>query len=204
MQIVRYPGEDPAWAVVDDRGILRHIAGSLAAWAPRIAGGEGVSALPRTGRCMVADRAELSDLRPLLRRRFTLPSESGGAPSRLVAIVAASLAGRSNPFRSFLGYGLLDAIGDCRVLLTRDEFGDAPPQLACQACHGRLEEQVRALDAEVSLATGDAIVLGAPVLASRLADRLAGANLDRSMQALRRAGCVLTDGAALPGTAARL
>jgi hypothetical protein len=178
VQLVRFDGEQPGWALVDeDQGVLRHVAGELTAWSPRITGGEGVWALPRTGRVRpVAD--PLLNLRPLLSRILQLPGSRPPAAPRLAAVVGTSLAGRRNPFRSIFGYVLLDGEQGCRVVVTRDEFGDQPPRLSVSCGDpASLVERLQALDGALGLRPADLVVLGEADLDDHLAVRLTAANL---------------------------
>jgi len=187
VQLVRFDGEQPGWALVDeDRGVLRHVAGELTAWAPRIAGGEGLCALPLTGRVRPAAEPLLS-LRPLLNRILQLPGSSPPAAPRLAAVVGTSLAGRRNPFRSIFGYVLLDGEPGCRAVVTRDEFGDQPPGLlASSGDPASLVERLQALDGAFGLRPADVVVLGSADLDDPLAARLTAANLSSPLRHEKR------------------
>lgn len=121
------------WALVDEAGAgLRHVSGGLAAWAPRIAGGEGVGALPLNGRVSpLGSLAALGAPEPL-RKIFPGPW-NGSAGRTIAAVVGVTLAGRRNPVRSLCGYvaayrdrtGRVTRLGTAMV--TRGEFGDAAP-----------------------------------------------------------------------------
>ncbi|HEY2751587.1 hypothetical protein [Phenylobacterium sp.] len=178
MQLVGFDPEQSGWALVDeDQGVLRHVAGGLTAWGPRLAGGEGFWALPRTGRARrIPER--LSSLRPLLGRILQLPGVKPPPAPRLAAVVGTTLAGRRNPFRSFLGYLLLDGEQSCRTLVTRDEFGDQPPSLSPGAgdC-ASLVERLQALDGAFGLRPADMVVLGAAQVDDDMAERLTAGNL---------------------------
>lgn len=180
MQLVRFDGEQPSWAVVDeDDGVVRHIAGELTAWSARIAGGEGVWALPRTGR--VRPIAEpLSSLRPLLSRILQIPGAGPPGARQLAAVIGTSLTGRRNPFRSILGYVLLEDERGCPAVVTRDEFGDLAPGLsASPADLASLPERLQALDHADGLRSGDLVILGKADLNDHLAARLSATNLAR-------------------------
>jgi hypothetical protein len=206
VQLVRFDGEQPGWALVDeDGGLLRHVAGELTAWAPRIAGGEGFCALPLTGRTRPAAEPLLS-LRPLLNRILQLPGSSPPAAPRLAAVVGAPLAGRRNPFRSIFGYVLLDGEQGCRTVVTRDEFGDQPPGLSGDPASwaGRL----LALDGAFGLRPADVVVLGRADVDDHLTARLSAANLAASRRRetrraawMRRPEELAAPGLAYPGQA---
>ena len=178
MQLVRFGEEQRGWALVDeDQGVLRHVAGELTAWGPRIAGGEGVWALPRTGRVR-SPSEPLSNLRPLLGRILQLPGARPPTAPRLAAVIGTSLAGRRNPFRSILGYVQLDGEQGCMALVTRDEFGDEPPDLSDPAGDpASLVERLQALDDAYRLRPADVVVLGRADVDDHLAARLTAANL---------------------------
>jgi hypothetical protein len=202
VQLVGFDVEDPNWALVDEvRGELRHVAGGLAAWGPRIAGGEGTWALPQTGRVRPVN-GRRPDLRPLLRRVLDLPASRPVAGPRLAAIVGVSLTGRRNPFRSVVGYALLGDDEVCRCIVTRDEFQEAdPPALPFADCGGpaRWTERLEALDAVRGLRPGDAVVLGAPEVDAPMAARLSASNLGEETNAGGAAGSRRSVGNAADG-----
>lgn len=184
MRLARFSVDEFDWALIDEReGFLRHVAGGLNAWGPRIAGGEGSAALPLTGRQLPAAEAS-SDLRPLLLRVLDLPPSEGHSGMRIAAVVGAPLEGRRNPFRSVIGYILLDEQHRSRVLVTRDEFGAEPPRIADSAedsADAPAGERMWELDAAWGLKPGDVVVLGTPVLDARMAARLVGADAQRAL-----------------------
>jgi hypothetical protein len=183
VQLVGFDPEQTGWALVDeDQGLLRHVAGGLSAWGPRLAGGEGVWALPRTGRVRRTSE-RLSSLRPLLGRILQLPGAKPPPAPRLAGVVGTSLAGRRNPFRSFLGYLLLDGEQGCKTVVTRDEFGDRPPSLTPEAGDsGSLIERLQALDGAFGLRPADLVVLGAAQVDDDMAERLTAGNLSAFQQ----------------------
>jgi hypothetical protein len=143
-----------AWGLVDETGDeILQIAASLPSWSPRIAGGEGIEALPRTGRRHALAAVEL--LAPVsdgarvygeagweaARLRVSQIPPPPGALALGVAVVGASLTGRRNPLRSVFGYGAawgeILADGDRVVhiapwLETRGIYGDERPDLGAQ------------------------------------------------------------------------
>lgn len=121
MVLVRFKlGEDMAWGLVDlDQWTVRHIAGGLHAWAPRIAGGEGVSVLPFTGRRFQME--DVSFVPPIENGtrihgdldvvwQPTLPSRPSGtegvepAADACLVILGAPLHGRRNPLGAVFGF----------------------------------------------------------------------------------------------------
>lgn len=162
------------WAWVDEaRGGLKHVAGGLSAWAPRIASGEGRNALPLTGREALLGSAD--PLHPSIFRRV-LPGPAADAWSLgLAAVVGCSLVGRTNPFRSVVGYVGIERAANRmtfgRFLVTRDEFGDQPPLLRPGfSIHVTAREHLESFGGE--LYTGDLLVLGPVDLPGVLAVRL--------------------------------
>jgi hypothetical protein len=171
------------WALLDEeRGQLLTIAGSLNAWAPRLAGGEGRWALPLNGR-VAPVRAALSAAPAGLFDRVFGPAEPAAPGATLLAgVLGAPLTGRSNPLRSLCGYlaiSRLDGASDWVMgpaLVTRDEFGDGPPLLG-PALGGQARDPVahlRQTDAENDLRTGDIVVFGPYESDRRCFGRLAG------------------------------
>lgn len=162
------------WAYVDEtRQVLERVAATLSAWSPRIANGEGRAALPLTGR--LAPMADAEPLEaPLFRRVLPAPADAGWAEG-IAAVVGCSLVGRANPFRSIMGYvGVAkggSGISLGRYLVTRDEFGDAPPRLT-----GNPLVKITArehLDSfQGDLVPGDLLMLGPADLPEPLVDRL--------------------------------
>ncbi|HEX4709961.1 hypothetical protein [Phenylobacterium sp.] len=187
MQFVRFDEEQLGWALVDeDEGVLRHVAGEMTAWGPRIAGGEGVWALPLTGRVRPAAQP-LLNLRPLLSRILQFPGARPPPAPRLAAVVGTSLAGRRNPFRSIFGYVLLDGEHGCRTVVTRDEFGDQPPGLSASSGYpASLVERLQALDRACGLRPADLVVLGKAEVDDHLHARLMAANLAASRRREKR------------------
>ena len=167
MQLVRFPALSDQWAVVDDNGVLRHVAGELSAWGPRLCGGEGIAALPRTGRTFSGKPGKSFPHKSI----FFL-SQSGGA--RIAAMVGVALSGRPNPFRSIVGYTLFGEDGPGEVLVTRDEFGDEPPALEEGLDAPALKLALQLLDQNYTLRPGDLVVLGRPLLEPAMRKRLAG------------------------------
>lgn len=121
MILVRFKlGEDMAWGLVDlDQRTVRHIAGGLHAWAPRIAGGEGVSVFPFTGRRFQMEDVSLVppiEEETLVHGDFdvvwqaALPICMSGAAGfeqaseECLAILGAPLHGRRNPLGAVFGF----------------------------------------------------------------------------------------------------
>lgn len=162
------------WAWVDEAcSGLKHVAGGLSAWAPRIASGEGRNALPLTGRAASLGSADPLDL-AIFRR--VLPGPLTGAWSLgLAAVVGCSLVGRTNPFRSVVGYvGIVRSAGQMTLghfLVTRDEFGDQPPPLS-RSFPNRVTAREHLESFGGELYTGDLLVLGPVDLPGELAARL--------------------------------
>jgi len=157
------------WALVEGV-LLKHVAGALSAWSPRIASGEGRTALPLTGR--KAPIASAEPLSPANFRRILTGPADGAWPLGLAAVVGCSLVGRTNPFRSIVGYvGLAQVDGRMvfgRYLVTREEFGDAPPRLGAHPMiHVTAREHLDTFGED--LGTGDLLILGPVKLPSPLA-----------------------------------
>ncbi|HEX5379573.1 MAG TPA: DUF2437 domain-containing protein [Phenylobacterium sp.] len=124
MKIVRFKTQTGIhWGLLDEaQDEIREIAGGLRAWAPRVANGEGVCALPCNGRRHRMEDVELlapieDDARIFESGGFAMvnpvaAARAGRAPSHGareravlgVAIIGAPLAGRQNPLRSVFGY----------------------------------------------------------------------------------------------------
>jgi hypothetical protein len=177
------------WALVDEAGAdLRHVSGGLAAWAPRIAGGEGVGALPLNGRVTPpGPLAALSAPGPL--RRILPGPREASAGRAIAAVIGVTLTGRRNPVRSLCGYvaayhdpvGRLTRLGT--VMVTRGEFGDAAPLLVTPDTAGDGEgaadfaSYLTWLDSQRDLRIGDVVMLGAAALSARQWMRLEGGDL---------------------------
>jgi hypothetical protein len=184
------------WSLLDEeQQVLRHVAGRLTAWAPRLAGGEGVWALPLTGR--IYDRGALArhDLRAGLGRLFSLSAAAGASPElELAAVVGNSLEGRRNPFRSICGYTAAQRLSDRRrlgpVLITRDEVGDTLPASLADAEAQSVAERLLRLHHDTTLRTGDVVLLGPLGPAEPLRTRLMtiGANAPRVVVAAEEEG----------------
>jgi hypothetical protein len=182
------------WALVDEAGAgLRHLSGGLSAWAPRIAGGEGVGALPLNGRVTPLGPLAALDAPGPLRR--ILPGPRKASEGRTIAaVIGVTLAGRRNPVRSLGGYvaayhdpvGRLTRLGT--VMVTRDEFGDAAPLLATLDTVGDGEgaadfaSYLTWLDGQRDLRIGDVVMLGAATLSARQWIRLEGGDLADSAE----------------------
>lgn len=126
MRFVRFRASgESAWGLLAGEGeTILHIAGAFRAWSPRIAGGEGVHALPCTGRRYA--QAEVELLAPADDGAMIYDGDAGlpavarlsaagprptGAPLG-VALVGAPLVGRSSPLRSLFGHTLAWRSGD--------------------------------------------------------------------------------------------
>lgn len=148
------------WALVGSGGArLLDIAGRFSAWAPRLANGEGVEALPLTGAFSDPARASNVSLQAALGRSV------GGDQDEtecLGAVIGNSFVGRSDPFQSLAGYVLMDckrSVLRAPLLVTRREFG---PELTESLALGRgmAAEELRAQDAGRGLQVGDVVSLG--------------------------------------------
>ncbi len=169
--------KDGGWALVDEStGTLRHLAGGLNAWAPRLTCGEGEHVLPCTGR-VGAQPADPCVAGQVFERVFHLEDAAEAPDWSLAAVVGATLMGRQNPVRSILGYiavrrnaGKLEA-GPC--IVTREDFGDLPT-IGC-GLHGTpLDVAERMVDADrrAGLRTGDLVVFGKARISTRQTSRL--------------------------------
>lgn len=163
MRLVHVEPED-AWALVDERvGLLRLVSGGVTAWGGRIAGGEGVWALPINGR--LASRPQ--DSIGCQRFRRILGGDDAGEGEMLATVLGAPLEGRRDPLRSVCGYMLAagpppdDRLGP--VLMTPDEFQDAPAILR-DGVQVSAPECLRRMDATYGLKSGDVVILGTPLL----------------------------------------
>jgi hypothetical protein len=152
------------WALVDEaEGRLRGVAGGFFAWAPRLAAGEGVRALPLNGKRYPITQPDFCGIRPGLRRVF----EAGPAAGRdvaVAAVVGTSLVGRRDPLQSVAGFASATfrdgewRLGDVLVTpegSTERSLCDVSPELATL-------KWIEALDHEQHLGIGDAIILGPP------------------------------------------
>jgi len=159
MKLIRFRhGPTLRWGLLDDSGYeVRHVLGALPAWAPLIANGAGEGVLPCSGERSPLGAVEVvapvepsakvySEIDGLDHAGFSVsdaPREVAIAAGDRVAVVVigAPLAGRSNPLRSVLGYGVASRTwrgeaGPGRTLifapsiLGRARFGDASPDLS--------------------------------------------------------------------------
>jgi hypothetical protein len=165
------PGGQTDWALLDGEGegMLRHLAGGLAIWAPRVAYGEGRGALPINGRTEAWRPTEAFCLGRHFRR--VLPGSTTEAADGLAAVVGAPPMGRSNPLRCVVGYvavtprwdGGPPALGP--VLVTADVFGAKGPTLVEAPS---VDQQLWTQDAGHGLRTGDVVILGRASLSNGL------------------------------------
>lgn len=162
-----FPGDDTDWALIEpEHGLMRHLAGALPVWAPRIAFGEGRAALPLNGR--VEPWRVTPPLLPgrHIGRLFEGPYTDG--PHLLAALMGAPPLGRPNAHRCIVGYLAAMACGEPGlttlgpVLMTADEFGPEGPDL--DARRMTIRARIEALDVDQGLRTGDVVVLGSAAL----------------------------------------
>lgn len=168
MRLVRFrSGCEVAWGLfADDGETILHVAGGFHAWSPRIAGGEGLHALPLTGRRRL--QAEVELLAPVETGATiydggaaasvagaTAPGlRMAGAPLGL-ALVGAPLVGRRNPLKSLFGHALAWRSGDQLAI---------SPVVAVRALPGTpaveqgLANDLTRLDAAHGLRSGDMVV----------------------------------------------
>ncbi|MBS0363558.1 MAG: hypothetical protein JSR98_19455 [Proteobacteria bacterium] len=145
---------------------MRHLAGALSAWAPRIAFGEGRAALPLNGRREAWRPTEDFALDRHFRRLFCAPHDAGG--SLLAAVIGAAPMGGEKPERCVVGY-LEARVADDRavtlgpVLISADEFDPSGPTLAVD--NPSIVDQLIGLDRLHGLRTGDVVVVGPATLA---------------------------------------
>ena len=167
---------DGSWALLDERhGVARQIAGRLTAWAPRLAGGEGMWALPLTGRSEPDERRTALD--PTAFGRMAVIHQIGKVRSGVAAVIGASLVGRRNSFRSVCGYVGVRSRGGSwclgPALVTRDEIGDEPPALVdAESFASSPANYLLQVDRERALASGDLVLLGELDPTSNFSQRL--------------------------------
>lgn len=173
LKLVRFKaGGDVAWGLLaDDEATLHHVAGGFRAWSPRIAGGEGANALPRTGRRHALAEVEL--LTPVEDGAAIYDARGGLAAGMLsvagprsvemavgVAVVGAPLAGRFNPLRSLFGYTL----GWCSNLGGAAALALSPIVTTCggldpePAITSALARDLTRLDVRAQLRPGDLVL----------------------------------------------
>ena len=189
---------DGRWGLLDQRPeAAAVIAGALPAWAPRIAAGEGRWALPLIGRWEPAETIRDFDVALMFRRVLFLDSLQPGRACGLAAVVGTSLAGRTNPFRSVVGYLAVSPGPDGKsqrfgqVLITRDEFGDRPPSLVNALNLVELDpmSELWAMDRRHGLRSGDVVVLGAAALDAAITRRFSQAPAWEAREPLARKPC---------------
>lgn len=168
MRLVQVEDGD-AWALIDEgAAMLRMVSGGVTAWGARIAGGEGVWALPINGRLATGMRDAIEPER--FRRVLGVERLSGGAV--LAGVLGAPIEGRRSPVHSLCGYILVEA--DLRlgpVLVTRGEFPDTPATLHDGVLIST-PDLLRQLDAREGLRAGDVVILGEPLLTAHQRARL--------------------------------
>ncbi|HEX5264990.1 MAG TPA: hypothetical protein VFW13_15775 [Phenylobacterium sp.] len=164
------PGAPCEWALLDaEARVIRHLAGPLSAWAPRIAFGEGCTALPLNGRREVWRETEGFKLGRHFRRLFSAPCDS---PSGLLAaVMGAAPMGASSPLRCVVGYVEAQGAEDRAlrlgpVLLSADEFGPSGPRLSPNS--PPIADQLTVLEQLHGLRTGDVVVLGPAELSASM------------------------------------
>jgi len=166
-----FPGGSADWALVEPgQGIMRHLAGGLAIWAPRIAFGEGRTALPLNGR--VEPWRPTGPLCPGRHYRRVFPAAGGEVGDHLAALLGAAPMGCSNPARCVVGYVAVTSrspdappvLGP--VLMTAKAFGPGGPVLAPGI--DPVADQLEARDRDRGLQTGDVVVLGSAALSPDL------------------------------------
>lgn len=166
-----FPGGATDWALVEpDQGIMRHLAGGLAIWAPRIAYGEGRGVLPLNGR--VEPWRATAPLCPGRHYRRVFPAAGMEAGRRLAALVGAAPMGCSNPLRCIVGYVAVTSKGAGAppvlgpILMTAKAFGAGGPVLARGI--ETIADQLASWDRSHGLRTGDAVILGPATLSPDL------------------------------------
>lgn len=193
-----YPGGQSDWALVDqDAGVLRHLAGGLSIWSPRVAFGEGRLSLPINGRTEPLRQTSDLSVGRHFRRVFGEPLQEGD--DLLAAIMGSAPQGLHRPARCIVGYVAVARRWDQGppvlgpVLMTVDEFGRQFPDLV-----GRdrsVAEVVGTHQAVCGLRTGDVVLLGRAALTSEVWAALrsasahlgAGAPTPQIVQAAQRA-----------------
>ncbi|WP_165191490.1 hypothetical protein [Caulobacter soli] len=181
-----HPGGPTDWGLLED-GAVRHLAGTLPAWAPRVAYGEGRAALPLNGRVEPEKPTAPLSIGRHFRRSFHDPDLEG--QGLLAAVIGAAPLGADRPFRCVLGYvaAALDRGGRLTlgpVLVTADEFGAAGPPLAPQPGGSSLSDRIRAYDQHHALRTGDLLIVAHARLTDAMSTRLrnqAAGQIDRQL-----------------------
>lgn len=159
-----YPGGSTDWALLDtEQNAMRHLAGNLAAWAPRVAFGEGRRALPLNGR--VDSLGPTSQFQLGRHFRRLAPGPIFGRDNLLAAVIGAAPLGLPDPRRRVVGYVAVripphDGLQLGTVLVTSDEFGPHGPDLCPGGGAPSIDDQIATADGSCSLRTGDVVVVG--------------------------------------------